>query len=391
MSILKIRDADGNIKSIAIMKGDKGEGVPDGGSAGQIVKKTKEGTEWVYPSATPAVVMSNTDTTVTSVAITQKGLYEVEVAYSLVSTKVERHRQLVSIDDLSKTQEWESTVGVLHRASTNLTEYDAEQYLSTLTYDNGVLSSKNRVRTTRLYSNRLQSYVVDSNSLSYITEVRLLIPYAQITCAACVNPNQVDAFADNQPILNADQTAFEWSGNWTLGDIDASGNYREFNTVHTDVNSSTQKWLIYTENGVDPCVGFWHYCAGYRVTGTVPKIGTSPRGYDMVLVWTAPEDGAVKIGSSDFTFTDANSNFNFAVYVNGVQVYPATGNLHFGYKSDQIKDKDTFIAAFADFTLNVKMGDKVQFVCSRVDNSSNDAFMPTVEYVHDCVLADTSL
>ena len=390
MAILKIRDADGNIKPIAIMKGDKGDGIPDGGSAGQVVKKTADGTEWADFASTPSVVMSNTDTTVTTVAITQKGLYEVEVAYSRVGTYDGRHRQLVSIDDLSKTQKWESSLFSFLRSYLN-SDDRVDHRMLTLTYDNGVLSSQMSSNEVHIYSSRFAESVSVINNSHFIAEVKLLIPYAQSTCVACINHNQVDAFADNQPVLNADQTAFDWSGNWTLGDIDASGNYREFNTVHTDVNSSTQKWLIYTENGVDPCVGFWHYCAGYRVTGTVPKIGTSPRGYDMVLVWTAPEDGAVKIGSSDFTFTDANSNFNFAVYVNGVQVYPATGNLHFGYKSDQIKDKDTFIAAFADFTLNVKMGDKVQFVCSRVDNSSNDAFMPTVEYVHDCVLADTSL
>ncbi|MBQ8859284.1 MAG: hypothetical protein IJ012_05785, partial [Clostridia bacterium] len=78
--------------------------------------------------------------------------------------------------------------------------------------------------------------------------------YVNGVCTTCqaVNPNyeQVDAFANHQPVLNADQTAFEWSGNWTLGDLDASGNYREFNTVHQDYNDTAHKWLIYTPDVV---------------------------------------------------------------------------------------------------------------------------------------------
>lgn len=179
MAILKIRDANGNIKSIAIMKGDKGDGMPDGGSAGQVVKKTADGTEWADIASSPAVVMSNTDTTVTSVAITQRGLYEVYVSYAFNSNgEYTQHKHLVSIDDLSKAESWESTIGVHHRASTDLQNYDAFQYLSTLEYNNGELSSQ--IRTKRLYiaSNKLFPSVLESNSPHFIAEVKLLIPYA---------------------------------------------------------------------------------------------------------------------------------------------------------------------------------------------------------------------
>ena len=175
MSILKIRNEDGSIQSIAIMRG---VGVPDGGEAGQVVKKTEGGTEWGAPFAFPAVVLSNTDTEVTSASITQRGLYEVDIAYTYYSgADYTHHKHLVSIDDLGKTQEWELTVGVLHRANTAAQEYNAIQYLSTLAYDNGELSSKIRARTT-IAGTRVSSSVEDTSFLSYIAEVKLLIPYA---------------------------------------------------------------------------------------------------------------------------------------------------------------------------------------------------------------------
>ena len=37
-----------NILQLGIPKGDTGTGIPDGGSAGQVVKKTADGTEWAY-------------------------------------------------------------------------------------------------------------------------------------------------------------------------------------------------------------------------------------------------------------------------------------------------------------------------------------------------------
>lgn len=180
MAILKMRDADGKIKSIAIMKGDKGDGVPDGGSAGQIFKKTADGTEWADFASTPAVVMSNpdtTDTTVTSVAITQRGLYEVEVARYGNGAYDERNIHLVSIDDLSKARKWEYIWYIYHmNYATN--ERVAENIL-TLAYENGELSSQIVQRT--MYDTATSgfhtSYMVLDNS-HRIVEVKLLIPYA---------------------------------------------------------------------------------------------------------------------------------------------------------------------------------------------------------------------
>ena len=403
MAILKIRDADGNIKSIAIMKGDKGEGVPNGGYAGQIVKKTAEGTEWVYPSVTPAVVFSNTDVNVKSAAITKRGLYEVDIAYAHYSGgEYTHHRHLVSIDDLSKTQQWESTVGVLHRESTTVATYDPSQYLSVLVYDNGELSSKICTRRLRASaSNNVIQSDTDTGCPSFVAEVKLLLPYtdahthsnANGVCQICgaVNPKyeQVDAFANHQPIISSDYTTFEWSGNWTAGDLDANGNYREFNTVHADTGNTDCKWLIYTETGVDPQVGFWSTSAGYRVIPvSANRIGTATN-YDMLLTWTAPEAGVVKIGATDFNITHASTSYNLRLYLNGELIYPADGYLNIGYNA--INTDEAFIKALADVALTVKEDDKLQFRCTRITQGMNTAFMPTVEYVHDCVLSDTSL
>lgn len=203
-------------------------------------------------------------------------------------------------------------------------------------------------------------------------------------CTACdsryTETALFDAFASNQPVLNAERTAFTWSGNWTLGDFDANGNFREFNTVHKDVNETSLKWLIYTADGVDVYPSsFWGTSAGYRMaSGGYKNNFGLPDKYDMAIVWTAPETGTVKIGATDFTIGSSVTNFDMALYVNGEQVWPTEGSLNVAYEGTEIKDKDTFIAAFADLTLTVKAGDKVQFVCSRIEQGANSVFMPAI-------------
>lgn len=208
--------------------------------------------------------------------------------------------------------------------------------------------------------------------------------YVNGVCTTCqaANPKyeQVDAFVNHQPVLNADQTDFEWSGNWTLGDMDADGNYREFNLVHSDTNHSNLKWLIHVVDGIDPgSAGFWHLSAGYRVSSTY-QVGVA-RAYDMVMTWTAPEGGTVKIGATDFAIIAQNNNYNLRIYLNDTLVYPSSDYLNIGYYA--IDTDEEFIEALADLRLTVKAGDKLQFRCSRIgEQGMNTAFMPTVEYVH---------
>ena len=210
--------------------------------------------------------------------------------------------------------------------------------------------------------------------------------YVNGVCTVCeaANPNyeQVDAFANHQPIINGNYTAFEWSGNWTLGDMDANGIYREFNTVHNDSGNDGTKWLIYTEDGVDPYpAGFWSTSAGYRaVPREIAQVGVA-HDYDMIIVWTAPEDGTVKIGATDFNITYWENSYNLRLYLNDTLVYPSEDYLNIGY-GDAIDTDEEFIAALADLQLTVKAGDKLQFRCSRITKAMNAAFLPTVEYQH---------
>lgn len=44
--ILKVKDENGNWINIPAIKGDKGDGIPDGGENGQIIVKTSDGTAW---------------------------------------------------------------------------------------------------------------------------------------------------------------------------------------------------------------------------------------------------------------------------------------------------------------------------------------------------------
>lgn len=171
MSILKIRDENGNVHPIAIMKGDKGDGVPDGGTKGQVIKKTESGTEWSDFTAASkcAALFTNTDTAISSASITQRGLYEVKMACAVTnntnpaaSAYDKKRIWLVSISDLTLTQSQEFVVGYYTLNG------EMKDQTATIAYANQTFTSSYYHRTADGSS---------AKNNSYIAEVRLIIPY----------------------------------------------------------------------------------------------------------------------------------------------------------------------------------------------------------------------
>lgn len=202
MSILKMRDENGTIHSIAIMKGDKGDGVPDGGTTGQVIKKTEDGTEWgdtgvpdggsagqvlkktesgtawgdVDISSKCEVLFTNTDVSVNSYTISKRGLYEVKMIYSTAGRKSSptsgwvynnSNTFLVSVSDFSKEQ-WVASLALVYM-------------------DNGVpkfrkagIQYKNKTFTA-VYNHVIvdDTGVEEANNAdrAYLAEVKLIIPY----------------------------------------------------------------------------------------------------------------------------------------------------------------------------------------------------------------------
>jgi hypothetical protein len=168
MSLLKIREPDGTVHSIATFKGNKGDGVPDGGEAGQVLKKTEDGTEWGEVSAPPHIVLSNTenDTTITSVGITQRGLYEVRVRIFYLKNSSTGYgtysnffRGVVSISDLDASFD-QNVYGELNSDNSFCRCY--------LRYADGAISAtygKNNGNST------------SNSEVAYLSEVRLILPY----------------------------------------------------------------------------------------------------------------------------------------------------------------------------------------------------------------------
>lgn len=146
MSLLKIREPDGTVRVITIMKGDKGDGVPDGGSKGQVLKKTEGGTEWADADmVSNSLVMENTSdlSTIVSCTLDKRGLYE--VAVTIQGGEENLVRGLLSVSNLNATFRQCIYSGV-------------ECYLR---YSNG----------------DLEVGCTDSDRMAYLSEVRLLIPY----------------------------------------------------------------------------------------------------------------------------------------------------------------------------------------------------------------------
>lgn len=174
MSLLKIREPDGTIHSIATFKGNKGDGVPDGGNAGQVIKKTADGTEWGDILSTDPIVLSNTedDKSVTSVGITQRGLYDFKVRLftqtnsSGAGTYSPFYRAVVSIADLNESFDREIYCEI--KVDSSGTVKESSLYRCYLQYEDGTMSVRYG------YSNGNTTTSLD---FAYLSEVRLLIPY----------------------------------------------------------------------------------------------------------------------------------------------------------------------------------------------------------------------
>ena len=197
MSILKIRDENGNVHPIAIMKGDKGDGVPEGGTTGQVIKKTADGTEWGDTGVpdngiagqvlkktesgtewgdvvTCEILLQNNDINLDTFTIEKRGLYEVTMFYSQANlagfldpaSYVHEEKFLISVSDLDK-QQWIASLALLYM-------------------DNGVpkyrkagILYKNKTFTATYAHVVVSGSTVEerTNKRAYIAEVRLIIPY----------------------------------------------------------------------------------------------------------------------------------------------------------------------------------------------------------------------
>lgn len=161
MSLLKIRDPDGTVRVITIMKGDKGDGVPNGGNAGQVIRKTEDGTEWHDLFATDPIILSNTadDKSVTSVNITKKGLYDIRARVYFPGTRTYSHffRSVVSVADLNES---------FDQLISGSIDSDGKGTYYCIRFENGTISSLYHIKPDG-----------QSHPCLYLTEVRLLIPY----------------------------------------------------------------------------------------------------------------------------------------------------------------------------------------------------------------------
>ena len=190
MSILKMRDENGTIHSIAIMKGDKGDGVPDGGTTGQVIKKTADGTEWgdtgvpdngiagqvlkktesgtawgdVNIAAKCEALLMNTDVTINSYTIEKRGLYEVVADFSPYNSGVSgRNVFVMSISDLNKMVDEIRLFNAVLDSNNNLRISKMSCY-----YRNGEIS---------VSSTETTSTGATVSGEAYLLEVRLIIPY----------------------------------------------------------------------------------------------------------------------------------------------------------------------------------------------------------------------
>lgn len=186
---------------------------------------------------------------------------------------------------------------------------------------------------------------------------------------------KADAFADNIPEINGSQ--INYLGNWTVGDY-MNGTYTVYDEVHDDVDNYQSKWLI-----LSSATNLWNGTGGFNPYCVAPsynhRIGVASGGHDCAIVWTAPRDGLVVLGASDFQIKYDNNNYNLTVYHNGERVAPKNGYINISPSA--VNDGEALTAALQDIRVTVKAGDKILFNASRITEGANESFMPTVTYI----------
>jgi hypothetical protein len=165
MGLLKIRNADGSIQIIATMKGDKGDGVPNGGTKGQVMRKTEDGTEWA-DLVKPEVVLTNSDTSVSTATITQDGLYEITVFENAATNK--EYSVLMSVSDLGAVEQ-RVLVSLRMETWVDDSEHVVCQWL-TISCLNGTISTN--------YRHVSDTGTTDGKNHASIRTLRLILPYA---------------------------------------------------------------------------------------------------------------------------------------------------------------------------------------------------------------------
>lgn len=197
MALLKIRDENGNVHSIASIKGPKGDGVPDGGTVGQVIKKTADGTEWGDVTTFPEdgytgqvlkktesgvtwanmvkgeVWFENDDPAIDSCSFGYSGLYEVTMVCNtddggeISSQHTHRCKCLISVFDASGPID--ENRFVIGSYLDNGIRYDREAF---------ILVGDNRIRA--LYNHMIvNGDTVEAIPINraYLEKVILVLPY----------------------------------------------------------------------------------------------------------------------------------------------------------------------------------------------------------------------
>lgn len=184
-----------------------------------------------------------------------------------------------------------------------------------------------------------------------------------------------DCFANNIPEINGSQ--INYLGNWTVGDY-CGDTYTVYDAVHTDVVNYQSKWLV-----LSSASSLWHGTGGFNPycadSFYEHRVGLANYGHDSAIVWTAPRDGVVVLGSSDFAIKVDSSAYNVAVLHNGKQIAPVSGYINIAKVA--VGNGAALNEALSSVRVAVKAGDQIAFRCSRIDVGANESIMPSVTYV----------
>ena len=189
-----------------------------------------------------------------------------------------------------------------------------------------------------------------------------------------------DCFVNNLPEVSEAGVVF--FGNWEVGNYDSLNQYKRFDGVYVDntLSQGITYWLrldgysMWTQTS-----GFNPYCPAEPFNH---RIGTALNGNDCAIVWTAPRDGEIVFGATDFALNTVGGVYNFVLEHNNKQVFPSLGKIPMS-QSD-VCDDAAFERELAGITLSVKAGDRIFFRASRVSDytpGTNEPFMPSVTYV----------